>query len=120
MHPVAASWQEWEAQSGPNRTDFRRFTCGERQGDTPEAASSCIMSQTLSLLEALQSGFQGSPVAVGLDEHGHEHWLGKIRVAEAVEEALILGEPVPCHGGNKLLFGQIAHSEFDVLRQSSR
>ena len=43
---MAASWQEKEGQSGPNGTDFHRFTCGERQGDTSNAADSCILSQT--------------------------------------------------------------------------
>ena len=60
MHPVAAAWQEREAQSGPNRTDFRRFTCGERQGGTPEAASSCILSQTLTFVVPIIAGpFEG-------------------------------------------------------------
>ena len=54
------SWQEWEAQSGPNRTDFRRIACGERQGDTPEAASSCILSQTLSSTLANQAAWQSA------------------------------------------------------------
>jgi hypothetical protein len=40
-------WQEKEAQSGPNGTDFHRSKCGERLEDTSDAADSCVLSQTL-------------------------------------------------------------------------
>jgi hypothetical protein len=84
------------------------FAPSAQIGQRPSAALLTLLLTTylsLSLFEALQSRSQGSTVPIGLDEHGHEHWLGQIRVPETVEEALILREPVSLHRGYKLLLG---------------
>jgi hypothetical protein len=53
---------------------------------------------------------EGSSVAAGLDEHGHEQHLWQIRVTVAVKQAPILGKPVPHHRGHELLLGQVTHA----------
>ncbi len=62
------------------------------------------ISPNLSVLEGLKGRLEGSSTALGLNERGYEHWLGKIRMAVAIEEALVLCEPIPLHCGNKRLF----------------
>jgi hypothetical protein len=54
------------------------FAPSAQIGQRPSAAFLTLLLATylsLSLFEALQSRFQGSTVAVGLDEHGHEYRL---------------------------------------------